>query len=98
MKIINWTIAILSTSLLFLVLLNIKSCKEDPNYNQDVKQLDKTIDSLEVKIDSLLEIEYDTKVKWRTKTIKEVEYIYLVADTLQPIIRDSLRTRYYQGR
>lgn len=96
MKIINWTIAILSTSLLVLVLLNIKNCKTEPNYNYKIEQLDKTIDSLKSSVDTI--IEYETKVKWRTKTIKEVEYIYLVVDTMQPIIRDSLRTRYYKGR
>lgn len=96
MKIINWTIAILSTSLLFLVLLNIKKCNQEPNYNYKIEQLDKTIDSLKSSVDTI--IEYETKTKWRTKTIKEVEYIYLVADTMQPIIRDSLRTRYHKGR
>ncbi len=48
-------------------------------------------DTLEIK-------RYETKIKWKVRTIKEIQYITIAADTAQPRIRSELRNRYLNRR
>ncbi len=54
----------------------------------------KTIDSLMNVRDTLILNKYETKIKYKIKTQKEVQFIYISSDSLQPIIRTKLRQRF----
>ncbi len=54
----------------------------------------KTIDSLNNHRDTLILKEYETKIKWKIRTKKEIQFIYISSDSLQPIIRAELRERF----
>ncbi len=81
---------VLGTLLAISVLANIfifsgyKRIRDNPIYVTD------TI----TQIDTFTENIYKTKIKWRTRNEKEVIYIYVSSDTMQPIIRTRLRERY----
>ncbi len=51
-----------------------------------------------IRTDTLEIIKKDVKIKWKTKTIKEIQYINTAADTVQPRIRAELRARYRNRR
>jgi hypothetical protein len=75
------------------------------NYMRKSKEQDNIIAELKAKNDSVrlvrdtIRIEKEKVItKWRTRNETEIRYIYLSDDITQLIIRDSLRTRYNQGR
>jgi hypothetical protein len=75
------------------------------NYMRKSKEQDNIIAELKAKNDSVrlvrdtIRIEKEKVItKWRTRNETEIRYIYLSDDSTQLIIRDSLRSRYNQGR
>jgi hypothetical protein len=78
-----------------LVANNMRKSKEQANL---VLKLEKQIDSIRTVRDTIIKTKYETKIKWKVRNEKEIRYIYISSDSTQLIIRDSLRSRYNQGR
>ena len=78
-----------------LVANNMRNSKEQANL---VLKLEKQIDSIRTARDTIIKTKYENKIKWKVRNEKEIRYIYISSDSIQLIIRDSLRTRYNQGK
>jgi hypothetical protein len=78
-----------------LVANNMRNSKEQANL---VLKLKKQIDSIRTARDTIIKTKYENKIKWKVRNEKEIRYIYISSDSIQLIIRDSLRTRYNQGK
>ena len=78
-----------------LVANNMRNSKEQAYL---VLKLEKQIDSIRTARDTIIKTKYENKIKWKVRNEKEIRYIYISSDSIQLIIRDSLRTRYNQGK
>jgi len=87
-------VCILAISIGNILFLTVK----DKGEKETLSNLYSRIDSIRNVRDTLTIIEREVVMKWRIKNEKEIKYIYLSNDSVQLIIRDSLRTRYAQER
>ena len=72
----------------------IYSFKSTTSELNEVKRLNLVIDSIKSNRDTLIIKEYETKIKWKVRNIRDSFYIVNAVDSLQPIIRANLRKRY----
>jgi len=64
--------------------------KKSRKSHENIEILENRIDSLRGVRDTFWKIEYETRIKWKIRNEKDILYIYISNDSLQPIIRANL--------
>lgn len=91
-------IFVLSVFLVIVGMLVAHTMRKSKEQQSIVVELRDEIDSLQKVRDTIQITKYETITKWRVRNEKEIRYIYLSDDSTQLLIRDSLRSRYNQGK
>lgn len=91
-------IAVIASVVLIVAAFIADAVRDSIKDGEAIEELEEEIVRLENERDSVYVVKYKTKIKWRVRNETEIKYIYISSDSVQLIIRDSLRSRYNQGR